>query len=260
MIKNLTVKKIICLIIMLISTSLSANSAVFQGGVSAMGRGNQVIDSESKKPIANARIILPKQNYSTFTDKHGFFDLHVNTSGTSVVAIEKQGYKPFSLTIDDDSLRNPLVLEIEKSGVNDIVIDTNMYHLGDNNYSNLSANAGEFRLKSIGPYYTTIFDLAGINVARPVYLVIGSIIGIDTALARGIGQNRIVNSFASPPEVYLNGNKIAEIKINGDGQKIKLPNSLLKAKNELTIKTGVNLMQRAYTDYDDIEIMNLSIE
>ena len=112
----------------------------------------------------------------------------------------------------------------------------------------------------ITPLGSTIFTLNNSSLSRPVYLVIGSIIGIDTAMARGIGQNRITNSYASPPEVYLNGNKIAEIKINGDGQKIKLPNNLLRQKNELTIKTGVNLMQTAYVDYDDIEIMNLYIE
>ena len=30
-------------------------------------------------------------------------------------------------------------------------------------------------------------------------------------------------------------------------------------KNELTIKTGHNLMEMAYIDYDDIEFMNLSV-
>ena len=40
------------------------------------------------------------------------------------------------------------------------------------------------------------------------YLVIGSILGIDTALARGMGQNNITTSFASPPKVFFNGKKI----------------------------------------------------
>ena len=85
--------------------------------------------------------------------------------------------------------------------------------------------------------------------------------GIDTLLARSMGQNSIVNSYASPPEVYFNGVKIAEIQLNGDNQKIKLPNNLIRSnrQNEVTIKAGRNLMQRAYLDYDDIEIANLSI-
>ena len=69
-------------------------------------------------------------------------------------------------------------------------------------------------------------------------------------------------AFASPPEVYFNGNKISEIQLNGDGQRIKLPSSLIRKSqvNEITIKTGRNLMQTAYIDYDDIEFMNLIIE
>ena len=253
-------KQLLICILMIMMIGLQAECAVFQGGVSTVGKGNQVIDRDTKAPIANARIVLPKQNFSTVTDSNGFFDIGINTTGTSIISVEKAGYKPYSLTINSNGLNSPMILEIEKSGAHNITIDTNMYHLGDNNYSEMSANAGEFRVRPTGPFYSTVFTLNSTNLSRPVYLVIGSIIGIDTAMARGIGQNRITNSYASPPEVYLNGNKIAEIKINGDGQKIKLPNNLLRQKNELTIKTGINLMQTAYIDYDDIEIMNLYIE
>ena len=81
-------------------------------------------------------------------------------------------------------------------------------------------------------------------------------------MARSIGQNRITNSFSSPPEVFFNGNKISEIQINGDAQKIKIPPVLIRKNqvNEVTIKTGRNLMQTAYIDYDDIEFMNLFLE
>ena len=117
-------------------------------------------------------------------------------------------------------------------------------------------------MQSIGPFYTKSFTLRNINLAKPVYLVIGSLIGIDTAMARSMGQNRIPNAFASPPEVYFNGNKISEIQLNGDGQRIKLPPNLIRKNqvNEITIKTGRNLMQTAYIDYDDIEFMNLIVE
>ena len=62
--------------------------------------------------------------------------------------------------------------------------------------------------------------------------------------------------------MFFNGEKIAEIQLNGDNQKIKLPNRLINAgmQNEIMIKTGRNLQQTAYIDYDDIEIMNLSIQ
>ena len=95
----------------------------------------------------------------------------------------------------------------------------------------------------------------------PVYLVIGSIIGVDTKMARSMGQNKIIQAYASPPEIFFNGNKIAEIQLNGDGQRFKIPRNLIRAdKNEITIKTGRNLMQTAYIDYDDIEISNISLE
>ena len=81
-------------------------------------------------------------------------------------------------------------------------------------------------------------------------------------LAKSMGQNKVANAYASPPEVYFNGNKIAEIQINGDGQKIKIPYGLVRQNqsNEVTIKTGRNMAQTAYVDYDDIEFMNLSLE
>ena len=63
-------------------------------------------------------------------------------------------------------------------------------------------------------------------------------------------------------ELYFNGNKISEIQINGDSQKIRIPPALIRKNqtNEVTIKTGRNLMQTAYIDYDDIEFMNLFLE
>ena len=141
-----------------------------------------------------------------------------------------------------------------------ITIDKDMFHLGDNNYSDTSANAGEFRVKCVGPYYTKNVKIS--QATDSTYLVIGSIIGVDTKMARSMGQNRIANAYASAPEIYFNGNKIAEIQLNGDGQSFKIPKNLIKSgqNNEITIKTGKNLMQTSYIDYDDIEFMNLSIE
>ena len=104
--------------------------------------------------------------------------------------------------------------------------------------------------------------IAANALTKKNYLVIGSIIGIDTLLARSLRQNAVVNSFSSPPEVFFNGSKIAEIQLNGDGQKIFIPQRLLKPgmMNEVTITTGRNMKQTAYIDYDDIEFMNLSIQ
>lgn len=257
-------KKFLSLIFLITFIALPSHSATFEGGVSAQGAGNtsRVIDKKTGTGIGGAKITLPKERYSTKTDSDGYFELDTQIDGTSIMSVQKENYKPFSITVNSQTLSAPLIVGIEKSNTNEMVIDSNMYHLGDNNYSDLSANAGEFRMESIGPFYSKNFILKNIKFNQPVFLVIGSIIGIDTQMARAIGQNRITNAFASPPEVFFNGNKISEIQINGDGQRIKIPPNLLKKGqvNEVTIKTGRNLMQTAYIDYDDIEFMNLFIE
>ena len=257
-------KKVLSLIILTVFTLLPINAEIFQGGVAEQGSGNssRIVDKQTGEGIGGAKISLPKQNYSTRTDSSGYFELDTQINGPSIMSVQKENYKPFSMTINDQTLSAPIVVGIEKSNASDLSLDANMYHLGDDSYSDLSANAGEFRMQAIGPFYTKRFTLKNLNLAKPVYLVIGSIIGIDTAIARSMGQNQIPNAFASPPEVYFNGNKISEIQVNGDGQKIKLPPNLIRKNqvNEITIKTGRNLMQAAYVDYDDIEFMNLIIE
>ena len=256
-------KKILFIISCIIYSSC-VYSATFEGGVSEIGRGdsNIVIDKATNQGVSGAKVSLPKQNYSTMTDENGVFQLNTHVDGTSILSVEKENYRPFSMTVDRFTLSAPLTLGIEKTNANDIVIDKDMYHLGDDNYSDLSANAGQFSMKAAGPFYTKMFDLKNVDVNKAVYFVIGSIIGIDTALARSMGQNKITNSYASPPEVYFNGNKIAEIELNGDNQRIRLPKNLIRpnSKNEITIKTGRNMLQTSYIDYDDIEFMNLSIE
>ena len=250
--------------ILLLTINQAYCSSTFEGGVSAEGkiRSNRIIDRSTGVGIDGAKITLPKQNYSTQTNSDGYFELDTYIDGTSIMSVQKEHYKPYTVTITDQTLSAPLVIGIEKSNENGLVVDSKMYHLGDNNFSDLSANAGEFRMQAIGPFYTKRFILKNLKFNKPVFLVIGSIIGIDTEMARSIGQNHIANAFSSPPEVFFNGNKISEIQINGDGQRIKVPHSLIKKNqvNEVTIRTGRNIMQTAYIDYDDIEFMNLFFE
>ena len=256
--------RIILLAIIFFSFSSQAFAETVTGGVSAVGAAetNRVVDSATNQPIANAKIVLPKEQYKTYTDQNGAFHLGTSIRGKTLMSVEKDGYRPFSLTIDDKVAAKPIIVGIQKSNVQDISIETGMMHLGDNNYSKNSANSGDFKIPAAGPFYSKTFQMAATTLSKENFLVIGSIIGIDTAMARALGQNQVRNSFASPPEVYFNGSKIAEIQLNGDNQKIKLPNSLIKPgqPNEITIRTGKNLMQTAYIDYDDIEIMNISIQ
>ena len=254
-------KKLISMLC-LISLSLASYGATIEGRVTEKGAlGSRIVDKETGQGIGGAKITLPKQNYQTKTDKEGYFELDTSIDGTSIMSVQKDNYKPYTITIDKESLSKPLVVGIEKSNTHDIAIDTEMHHLGDNSFSELSANAGEFQAEAVGPFFTKTFLLKHINLTKPVYLVIGSIIGIDTLMARTMGQNSIPNSYSSAPEIYFNGNKIADIQINGDGQKIKIPSSLIRKNglNEVTIKTGRNLMT-SYIDYDDVEFMNLIIE
>lgn len=256
-------KKLICLFLI-----VSLNSIIYadtiQGGISEKKRlqTSRIIDKTTGKGISGAEINLPKQQYRTKTNRDGYFELDTQIDGTTILSVQKNNYKPFTMTIDEKSLSSPLVVGIEKSNAHELYLDSTMHHLGDGSFSELSANSGEFRSESTGPFFTKDFILKNLDFSKPIYIVIGSIIGIDTLMARSMGQNKHPNSYASPPEVYFNGNKIAEIQINGDGQKIKIPSNLIikNRKNEVTIKTGRNLMQAAYIDYDDIEFMNIIIE
>lgn len=238
--------------------------AAINGNVQKNGIGdyNQVIDSQSGNPIDQADVTLPSKGYRTKTDSQGRFSLGAKVNAPTIMSVQKEGYKPFSLTVDENSSSKPIVVGIEKTNPYDVIIDKDMYHIGDDNYSATSANASDFKVKAIGPYYTKNFTIKSIPSTEDVYLVIGSVIGIDTKMARDMGQSKVKTAYASAPQVFFNGNMIAELNLNGDNQQIKIPRNLIKqnASNQLTIKSGKNLFQTAYVDYDDIELMNLFIE
>ena len=77
-----------------------------------------------------------------------------------------------------------------------------------------------------------------------------------------MGQSRVTTAYASPAQIYFNGQKIGEIKFNSDGQSVKLPKQLIRqnSENEITIRAGKNLFKADSIDYDDIEMANLHIE
>lgn len=263
--ENVCMRRVLAIFIIFLFSITNSYGAVMQGGISAnqmLEKQNRIIDKSTKQPVSNAKVRIPSKNYTTYTNNNGEFELRTPINGPTILSVEKQNYKPFSITINKDGSSKPFTLAIEQSGQFDIRIDSQLCHLGDDNYSGYSANAGQFKGVAVGPIYSKKVFIPSSAKVKQNYLVIGSIIGIDTALARGIGQNRITTAFASPPSVYLNGQKIAEIQINGDNQKIKLPNNLIKwnQQNIITIRAGRNLMQTAYVDYDDIEFMNISIQ
>ncbi len=259
-------KKFACINIigMLILFCGTVVSAAISGNVEKNGIGdyNQVIDSTTQAPVSQADVALPAKGYHTRTDDEGRFNLGAKIDAPTIMSVQKEGYKPFSLTVDGNSFAKPIVIGIEKTNPHDIIIDKDLYHIGDDSYSENSANAGEFRIKAIGPFYTKNFKVGNIPPNDDVYLVIGSVIGIDTKMARDMGQSKVKTTYAAPPQIFFNGNMIAELNLNGDNQQIKIPRNLIKPDsiNQITIKSGKNLFQSAYIDYDDIELMNLFIE
>ncbi|MGN0005248.1 MAG: carboxypeptidase-like regulatory domain-containing protein [Candidatus Gastranaerophilaceae bacterium] len=255
--------KIILTVLLSFFLILDVNAAV-KGGVQKLEdlkNYNQIIDSNTGKGIPQANVSVPALKFKTMTDEDGRFDLNAKINAPTILSVQKDGYKPFSLTIDKGR-NEPLIIGIEKSAPRDIVIETDMIHLGDNSYSMNSANASDFGAKAVGAFYSKDFDIPKLNTSETAYLVIGSIIGIDTLRAIQAGQSRVQTTYASPPEIYCNGNKICELMLNGDNQKIELPKGLIKQgqKNSITLKAGKNMLQTAYIDYDDIEFTNLSVE
>ena len=250
----------------IILLSLPVNATTYSGGVTKVGQkeSNRIIDSQTKQPVEFAKITIPKKNFRTYSDQNGNFELpQIQINQPTMLNVEKEGYRPFSITINNNqSLNNPMQIEIAKSEPFDINLDSEIIHLGDNSFSKNSASAKNFRLKSSGPSYSKDFIMTDNAKRSSNYLCIGSICGLDTLLAKKMGQNKIrTSAYSTPTEVFFNNQKIGEIKINGDGQRIRIPNSLIKAdaKNQITIKTGYNTYASDHLDYDDIEMMNISI-
>ena len=164
--------KKIFIILLVLNFTFAVYGDTFQGGVSERGNGNssRIIDKKTGKGIDGAVITLPKQHYRTKTDREGYFELDTSITNNSIMSVQKNKYKPFSMTINDSTFSAPIVIGIEKSNANDVVIDSNMHHLGDNSYSNLSANAKEFQSQASGPFYTQKVMLKNINFSHPVYL------------------------------------------------------------------------------------------
>ncbi len=251
------------LIVFLILIGLPSFSKVITGEISKdLKTGvNQVVDAENNVPIEGVIIKIPSKNYQTKTRKDGTFKLGTKFNSPTIMSLEKSGYKPYSMTINDGVVK-PIQIAIEKTTPHDIVVDTQMIHIGDNSFSPRSANANEFSIISSGPFYSKDFKLKLINAGQELFLIIGSIIGIDTIQAQRLGQSKVLTAHSSAPEIFFNGNKIAEIKINGDNQKIKIPFGLIKQnqQNNLTIKTGRNLYKTTDIDFDDIEFTNILFE
>lgn len=255
--------KNIFLVLVILFISIPSYSMIFTGEVSKDLRKdvNQVYDIEENMPLEGALVKIPSRKFKTKTRQDGTFELNAKIDSPTIMSVEKKGYKPFSMTINSD-FSNPISIGIEKTKPVDIILETGMIHIGDDAFSARSANADDFSLNSSGSFYTKEFNFKKLITDKMLFLTIGSIIGIDTIEAQRMGQSKVLTAYASPPEIFFNGSKISNIKINGDNQKIPIPKGLIKwdSSNIVTIKAGHNLYKTSGIDYDDIEFTNLLFE
>lgn len=219
-------------------------------------------DSLSGNPVAGAVVSVPDKGIATTTKADGSFKLDLSAhKGNFIVSVKKEGFLPFALSAKVEDLAAPFTLHIEKQQ-GQIVIDSNLHHLGDNNYSEYSANAGAFRIPSEGPVFVKEFYVEELP-PKGMILRIGSIIGLDTIASKELGQSQI-DAFSSPLSIFVNSVKIAEIGVNADNKVIPIHAGLLKphSTNLLVLQTGINqvLSYTGTIDYDDIEFMNLILE
>lgn len=222
---------------------------------------NTIVDKVSGFAISDAVVAVPNKGYKTQSDGSGKFELPPNLSPPFVLSVKKKGYQPFSLTVR--SYGNvPFHLQISKSAANKIAIEADTFHLGDNSYSESSANAGDFRVRSSGVFYQKPIFVKALDSGENVILTLGSLIGVDTQEAKRLHQTSVIDAYSSPVKVFFNGREVGHFKINGDNQKISIPKTFIRqnAKNIIKIVAGINQIQTEYTDYDDFEFTNLFLE
>jgi len=225
-------------------------------------KSNAVIDEATGAPIPNAEVSIPSSGIFAKTNNYGQFNLDTSLQSSAILSVKALGYKPFAITVDASNFNKPFTLGLTKLNGKETIIDSKIHHLGDDKFSSISANAKDFNFDTEGAYFSKKFFMGNISQNSTAVLKIGSVIGLDTQMAKKLNQSKITLSSSSPTSVYLNFGKIADLKINGDNQEIYIPkNQLLpNSYNVISIKTGVNQQETRYTDYDDMEFMHLILE
>ncbi len=240
-----------------------------------------VVDKETGKPLAGVEVSLPDEGITVRTDAQGRFQLPRASSGKILTAKASQ-YAPTAVT---NQKGNNFQLQLEKLSPRLLVIDDELHHLGDGNYSPTSANASDFRLRNQGYRYERTFALNKLPQGD-LFLRIGSLIGLDTNEAIQAGQSGTPLHQQDGLKIILNGQLINQIYLNSDNIIVSLPRWLLRpGTNQLAIETpkmvnggmsfddsgggllsllrglGIgNSPRMDAVDYDDIEFAHLVLE
>ncbi len=217
----------------------------------------EVRDAASNMPVPDAQVTLPDLGFRMKTDAQGRYSVPRYLGKQPIImSIEKPGYAPFAVSISETGYP-PFTLRLQKM-LQQLVLDTELRHLGDGSYSPGSSSAMSFRKAPDGPAIRIPFSLKGVSLSHASRLQIGSIIGLDTPMVHFLTGNDM-DVTATPLIVKLNGSTIAQIQVNGDNQQIRIPKALLRANtiNTLEFETGYQYNDSGRLDYDDMEFIHL---
>jgi hypothetical protein len=217
----------------------------------------RIVDDQTGQPILDATVSIPDDGFSMQTNSQGVYQIpRYMGQHPLIMSIKKTGYAPFSMSIREQV---PPYFEIRlQRQMRMIVLDDQLRHIGDGSFSTTSSNALEFRKPPVGPALRIPFNLQGVEISDAPILQIGSIIGLDTAMAHYLSGNHMT-VYATPLLIKLNGQIIAKVDVNGDKKRIHIPKTLIKRQgtNLLEVEAGYHYLESGSIDYDDMELMHL---
>lgn len=225
-----------------------------------------VLEAATGQPLAGAVVQVPALGRWVQSGPDGRFALNGMPAGQRlIINIAKPGYRPQSLALEMPVLRGsvqqqaPLRARLQ-SAAGVLILDNTLRHLGDNQYSTRSAGAGQFQAEAGGTALRLNFSTQGLAVSRPPVVRIGAVLGLDTAAAQAVGQSRLP-VVSSPARILLNGRLIGQLALNGSDQAFVAPLHALvpQGQNTLEIRTGVQLPASDPPDYDDMELMTITV-
>lgn len=267
-----------------LSGGISKTERIFQVCTICQARTLSFINQHNGQPLRGATIFIPQWGYRAQTDQQGQIGIPNDViqahsqphqfRQTIIGNIQQEGYVPESFLIQPTLLLNaqrgqiiefsaPRRLTIQHQR---LLLDNQLHHLGDDDFSQRSSGASQFKSRSEGPVYTRHFTYHP-TLDQKTVLHIGSLTGLDTleahaALRKFKPNNQTqteVNTYGSPAQVWLNGILIGRLTLNGQDIVLPLPQVALNQNGQQTlqIKAGHNQFK---TDIDDMEWMTLWIE